>query len=330
MAFLEAEDLRVTYHPRKAPVVKALDGLSLDVPQGTVFGLLGPNGAGKSTTVKVLTTLIRADSGRARIDGIDVREDPEEIRRRIGVAGQYAAVDENLTALENLDMVGRLYHLSRTDSKRRAEELVALFDLGEAKSRPVKGFSGGMRRRIDLACALVISPAVLFLDEPTTGLDPRSRLGMWDVIESLASAGTTVLLTTQYLEEADRLADDIAVIDRGQVIARGTADELKARVGGRRIQLTLVSADDLPAAVAALQRVGTGAPDVSGDGRAASVTVAEGAPALAEVLAELARQGIELHDAGMQRPTLDDVFLRLTGHAAEDGEADETEGRKGS
>ncbi len=330
MAFLEAEDLRVTYHPRRAPEVKALDGLGLDVPQGTVFGLLGPNGAGKSTTVKVLTTLIRADSGRAHIDGIDVLEEPEQIRRRIGVAGQYAAVDENLTALENLDMVGRLYHLSRSDSRRRAEELVTLFDLEEAKSRPVKGFSGGMRRRIDLACALVISPAVLFLDEPTTGLDPRSRLGMWDIIETLAAAGTTVLLTTQYLEEADRLADDIAVIDRGQVIARGTADELKARVGGRRIQLTLVAQQDMPAALAALERVGTGAPDVTSDGRGASVTVAEGASALAEVLAELGRQGVELHDAGMQRPTLDDVFLRLTGHAAEDGEADEPEGRKAS
>ena len=330
MAFVEAADLHVTYHPRKAPEVRALDGLTLDVPAGTVFGLLGPNGAGKSTTVKVLTTLIRADSGTARIDGIDVREHPDEIRRRIGVSGQYAAVDENLSAIENLDMVGRLYHLSRADSRRRAEELVELFDLGEAKNRPVKGFSGGMRRRIDLACALVIAPAVLFLDEPTTGLDPRSRLGMWEVIERLAATGTTVLLTTQYLEEADRLADDIAVIDRGKVIARGTADELKARIGGRRVQLTLVSPDDLPIARAALERVGTGTPEVSAEGRSLSVTVSEGAAELSRVLGDLESAGVALYDAGMQRPTLDDVFLRLTGHMAADEEGQEAEGRRAS
>jgi ABC-2 type transport system ATP-binding protein len=327
MPFLEAVDLRVTYHPRKAPEVRALDGLSLDVPQGTVFGLLGPNGAGKSTAVKVLTTLIRADSGTASIDGIDVRKDPDAIRRMIGVAGQNAAVDENLSALENLDMVGRLYHLSAADSRRRADELIEHFDLGEAKTRPVKGFSGGMRRRIDLACALLIAPAVLFLDEPTTGLDPRSRIDMWDVIERLAASGTTVLLTTQYLEEADRLADDIAVIDHGRVIARGSADELKARIGGQRIQLTLVSEADMPAARAALERVGTGTPDIASDGRAVSVTVTQGAPALTQVLAELGEQRIELHDVGMQRPTLDDVFLRLTGRATE---ADAEDTRKAS
>src|ERR671933_332894 len=233
MAFVEARDLRVTYRPRNAPVVTALDGL----------------------------------------------EHPEEVRRRIGVSGQYAAVDENLTGFENLDMVGRLYHLSARDSRRRAAQLIELFDLVEAQNRPVKGFSGGMRRRIDLACALVIDPPVLFLDEPTTGLDPRSRLGLWDVIARLVEGGTTVLLTTQYLEEADRLADDIAVIDHGTVIARGTADELKAQIGGQRVQVTLVAPGDAEAARGILAAVGTGPVQVSGDGRTLSVTVADGTAA---------------------------------------------------
>jgi ABC-2 type transport system ATP-binding protein len=320
MAFLEARDLRVTYRPRRAPVVKALDGLSLAVPTGTVLGLLGPNGAGKSTTVKVLTTLIRPESGTATIDGIDVLREPDRIRRMIGVSGQYAAVDENLSALENLDMVGRLYHLSARDSKRRALELLELFDLMDARTRPVKGFSGGMRRRIDLACALVIDPPVLFLDEPTTGLDPRSRLGLWEVIGRLVEGGTTVLLTTQYLEEADRLADDIAVIDHGQVIARGTSDELKSQIGGQRVQLTLVSPADADRVRPVLARVGTGPVQDSNDGRTLGVTVADGASALQEVLAEVRREGVPLHDIGMERPTLDDVFLGLTGHATSTGE----------
>src|SRR3954452_18360420 len=324
MAFLEAQDLRVTYRPRKAPVVRALDGLSLAVPTGTVLGLLGPNGAGKSTTVKVLTTLIRPESGTATIDGIDIGRDPDRIRRMIGVSGQYAAVDENLTGLEKLDMVGRLYHLSARDSKRRALELIELFDLVDARNRPVKGFSGGMRRRIDLACALVVDPPVLFLDEPTTGLDPRSRLGMWDVIARLVEGGTTVLLTTQYLEEADRLADDIAVIDRGTVIARGTSDELKAQIGGQRVQVTLVSQDDADAAESALQRVGTGPVHASNDGRTRTVTVADGTDALAAVLSDIRERGIALHDIGMQRPTLDDVFLGLTGHGAEPVDEDDS------
>src|SRR5919202_4237292 len=241
MAFVEARDLRVTYRPRNAPVVTALD----------------------------------------------VREHPEEVRRRIGVSGQYAAVDENLTGFENLDMVGRLYHLSARDSRRRATELIELFDLMDARTRPVKGFSGGMRRRIDLACALVIDPPVLFLDEPTTGLDPRSRLGLWDVIGRLVEGGTTVLLTTQYLEEADRLADDIAVIDHGTVIARGTADELKAEIGGQRVQVTLVAPDDAGVARRMLEEVGTGPVQVSGDGRTLSVTVADGTAALQRVLGEV-------------------------------------------
>lgn len=316
MAFIEAHELRVTYTPRGAPVVKALDGLSLAVPTGTVFGLLGPNGAGKSTAVKVLTTLVTPDSGTATIDGVDVRRNPFEIRRMIGVSGQFAAVDENLTGFENLDMVGRLYHLSASDSRRRARDLIELFELSEAQNRPVKGFSGGMRRRIDLACALVIDPVVLFLDEPTTGLDPRSRLGLWDIIQRLVDRGTTVLLTTQYLEEADRLANDIAVIDHGRVIAQGTADELKSSTGGQRIQLTLVDTADGEAARALLERVGTGPVDADPDGRSFTVTVGEGAAALQQVLAGVAERRIELHDIGMQRPTLDDVFLGLTGQRA--------------
>jgi ABC-2 type transport system ATP-binding protein len=302
--FIEARDLVKTYTPKGAPIVRALDGLSLSVPQGTVTALLGPNGAGKTTAVKVLTTLITADSGTATINGIDVREHGEQVRRIIGVSGQYAAVDENLTGLENLDMVGRLYHLGAKASRARAKELIEIFDLTEAQNRPVKGFSGGMRRRIDLAGALVISPQVLFLDEPTTGLDPRSRLGLWDII------------TTQYLEEADRLADDIAVIDGGKVIAQGTADELKASIGGQRVELSLVSTGDSATAIAVLERYATSAPTVSTDGRTLVAAVANGPVALQSVLSDLGESGIALHDAGMRRPTLDDVFLRLTGHAA--------------
>ena len=321
MAFIEAEGLVKTYTPKGAPVVRALDGLDLEVPQGTVTALLGPNGAGKTTTVKVLTTLIKPDSGRAVIDGVDVLDDPQSIRRMIGASGQYAAVDENLTGLENLMMVGRLYHLGSKVARQRAGELIELFDLTEAQNRPVKGYSGGMRRRIDLAGALVIKPPVLFLDEPTTGLDPRSRLGLWDVIEKLVSDGTTVLLTTQYLEEADRLADSISVIDNGTVIARGTADELKASVGGQRVALTVVDESDGDAVRSLLATHGTGEPVVTG-GRTWVVPVENGPAALAAIVAAAASAGISLHDAGMRRPTLDDVFLQLTGHMAE--ESDET------
>ena len=322
MAFIEAKDLVKTYDPRGSAQVRALDGLSLSVPQGTVTALLGPNGAGKTTTVKVLTTLIQATSGTASIGGIDVATRGDEIRRMIGVSGQYAAVDENLTGFENLDMVGRLYHLGAKRSRQRAKELIELFDLTEAQNRPVKGFSGGMRRRIDLAGALVTDPQVLFLDEPTTGLDPRSRLGMWSIITNLVAGGTTVLLTTQYLEEADQLADDIAVIDRGTVIARGTSDELKSSIGGQRVELSLVSETDSAAAATILERVGTSKPEVSSDQRTISVTVANGPSALRAVLDEVEQQQLELHDAGMKRPTLDDVFLQLTGHAATEEEAD--------
>lgn len=320
MPIIEAHDLRKTYRARDH-VVHALAGLSLEVPEGTVTGLLGPNGAGKTTAVKVLTTLIRPDSGTARVAGLDVLTHAREVKRVIGSSGQYAAVDENLTGLENLEMVGRLYHLGTRAARARARELIDLFDLAEAGDRPVKGFSGGMRRRIDLAGALVIDPKVLFLDEPTTGLDPRSRIALWGVIKSLVAGGTTVLLTTQYLEEADHLADSISVIDQGRVIAQGTADELKAQIGGHRIALALVDAADAGAARDILARHGTGSVTVDDSGRSLEVPVQRGPSTLATVLAELGQSGVELHDAGIRRPTLDDVFLTLTGHPAEPAEA---------
>ena len=320
MAFIEARDLVKTYTPKGAPVVRALDGLDLDVAQGTVTALLGPNGAGKTTTVKVLTTLIKPDSGTANIDGVDVLRDPDQVRRMIGASGQYAAVDENLTGFENLMMVGKLYHLGAKTAKRRATELIEMFDLVEAQNRVVKGFSGGMRRRIDLAGALVINPPVLFLDEPTTGLDPRSRLALWDIIETLVGGGTTVLLTTQYLEEADRLADSISVIDNGKVIAKGTADELKASIGGQRVAVTLVSEADAPQIREVLRRHGTGEPVESAGGRSWIVPVSDGPVALSAIVAEVAAACIALHDAGMRRPTLDDVVLQLTGHTAENAD----------
>lgn len=321
MAIIEAEGLTKTYRSKSGPV-HALAGLDLSVPEGTVKALLGPNGAGKTTTVKVLTTLITPDSGTAVIDGIDVVRDPQATRRSIGVSGQYAAVDENLTGFENLEMIGRLYHLGRRTARARAGELIDVFDLSEAGDRPVKGFSGGMRRRIDLAGALVMNPRVLFLDEPTTGLDPRSRLSLWGIIEGLVADGATVLLTTQYLEEADQLADDIAVIDGGTVIAEGTSDHLKAQVGGHRVVVTLVDPADGDAATTVLRRYGTGDVETSGDGRTRAIAVDAGPSALQQVLADLGDAGIALHDAGMRRPTLDDVFLRLTGHAAtEDDDA---------
>lgn len=320
MPFIEAIDLVKTYTPKGSPQVRALDGLNLQVEQGSVTALLGPNGAGKTTTVKVLTTLTQPDSGTAFIDGVDVIAEPQSIRRMIGASGQYAAVDQNLTGFENLVMVGKLYHLGSKVARQRAEELIELFDLVEAQNRPVKGYSGGMRRRIDLAGALVIKPPVLFLDEPTTGLDPRSRLGLWEVIERLVADGTTVLLTTQYLEEADRLADSISVIDNGQVIAQGTADELKDSVGGLRVAVTLVDEAQSPAAQSLLTRFGSGAPVVNG--RTWVVPVTDGPQALAAIVKAASDEGIALHDAGMRRPTLDDVFLQLTGHSAEIEEAE--------
>lgn len=315
MTIIQAEGLTKTYKSKSGPV-HALAGLNLSVPQGTVKALLGPNGAGKTTAVKVLTTLIKPDEGTAQIDGIDVVRNPKAARRIIGASGQYAAVDENLTGFENLEMVGRLYHLGARTARKRAQELIDQFELTEAGNRPVKGFSGGMRRRIDLAGALVINPKILFLDEPTTGLDPRSRLALWEIITKLVHDGTTLLLTTQYLEEADHLSDDIAVIDGGKVIAEGTSDQLKAQIGGHRVVVALVNEADAGAAREILGRHGDGAPIV--DGRTVEVAVIDGPRALQYVLADLGQAGIELHDAGMRRPTLDDVFLKLTGHKAED------------
>ena len=314
-AFIEAHNLVKTYQAGKNTVV-ALDDLSLSVPKGTVQALLGPNGAGKTTTVKVLTTLIRPDSGSAHIDGVDVLEHPERIRRMIGVSGQYAAVDENLTGFENLEMVGRLYHLSPAESKKRARELIEMFDLVEAADRVVKGFSGGMRRRIDLAGALVVNPPVLFLDEPTTGLDPRSRLALWDVIKKLVAEGTTVLLTTQYLEEADQLAHNIAVIDEGKVIAQGSGDELKLLVGGQRVEITVHDLDQVEQATKVLARHVNGEITAGADERTLIGPVENAAKTLQAVLKDLADSGVELNDAGMRRPTLDDVFLQRTGHKA--------------
>ncbi|MCW2616412.1 MAG: drrA3 [Frankiales bacterium] len=296
--------------------VVALDGLDLSVEQGTVLGLLGPNGAGKTTAVRVLTTLLTPDGGTATVDGIDVAKDPQAVRKRIGLSGQYAAVDEYLTGFENLDMIGRLYHLGRTRSRERARELLERFTLTDAADRPVKTYSGGMRRRLDLAGALVAEPKVLFLDEPTTGLDPRSRTDMWDVIRELVAGGTTLLLTTQYLEEADRLSDEIVVIDKGRVIAQGTADSLKAQVGGERVEVVVQSAGDLVSARVVLGQIATGEVVVEEHVRRLTAPVTGGGKTLVEALSRLDAEGIQVLDVGLRRPTLDDVFLSLTGHTA--------------
>ena len=298
--------------------VKALDGLDLEVPEGAVLGLLGPNGAGKTTSVRVLTTLLEPDAGHATVAGLDVIRQAAELRRIIGLSGQYAAVDEQLTGRENLDMVGRLDHLGKRRSSERAVELLERFDLTEAADRVVKTYSGGMRRRLDLAGALVAEPPVLFLDEPTTGLDPRSRQQMWHVIEELVRGGTTVLLTTQYLEEADLLADSIAVVDRGRVIARGTADELKSQVGGEWLEMIATSQADVAVVTAVAAAVGSGEPAYDAQARRVSVPIAGGTKALMEALRRLDAEGVTLTDVAIRRPTLDDVFLTLTGHAAED------------
>jgi ABC-2 type transport system ATP-binding protein len=288
------------------------------VPEGTIVGLLGPNGAGKTTAVRVLTTLLKPDAGRASVGGFDVDERPDEVRKLIGLSGQYAAVDEYLTGRENLDMVGRLYHLSAKDSRRRAQELLERFDLIDAADRSAKTYSGGMRRRLDLAASLVAMPRVVVLDEPTTGLDPRSRLGMWDVIRELVSGGATVLLTTQYLEEADLLADGIVVIDHGKVIARGTPDELKGQVGGERIELVVHEVESLATAGSALSRVTGTHADLDSAARRVTAPVSGGATKLVDVVRALDTDGVQIDDLALRRPTLDDVFLSLTGHAAED------------
>jgi ABC-2 type transport system ATP-binding protein len=300
--------------------VTALDGVDFAVPEGSVLGLLGPNGAGKTTAVRILTTLLRPDGGRAEVAGVDVVSRPADVRRKIGVSGQYAAVDEYLTGFENLDMVGRLYHLGRVTARQRARELLAQFGLEDAADRPVKTYSGGMRRRLDLAGALVARPPVLFLDEPTTGLDPRARIDMWDVLQELVAGGTTLLLTTQYLEEADLLADEIVVIDHGRVIATGTSDDLKAQVGGERLEITVSRVDRLDEARGIIEPLGLDAPSVDRQRRSVMVAVSGGVDVLAEALRRLGADGIALDDVGLRRPTLDDVFLTLTGHAADDAQ----------
>ena len=301
--------------------VRALAGVDLSAQRGTVLGLLGPNGAGKTTVVRVLTTLLKPDAGTIRVVGLDAVHDAAALRHRIGLAGQYAAVDENLTGLENLTMVGRLYGERRPRAKQRGQELLERFDLTEAASRAVKTYSGGMRRRLDLAAALVAKPEVLFLDEPTTGLDPRSRLALWETIEELVAGGTTVLLTTQYLDEADRLADTIAVVDHGLVIAEGTPDHLKDRVGGERLEVRLDDERDADKAVAALESISDDRPAV--EGALVKLSVRRRAGAIVEAVRRLDEAGVGVDDLVLRRPTLDDVFLSLTGHAAEDAISEE-------
>jgi ABC-2 type transport system ATP-binding protein len=309
--------------------VRALDGVDLDVPEGTVLGLLGPNGAGKTTTVRCLTTLLRPDSGKAVVAGLDVLKQPDAVRRSIGLSGQFAAVDEYLTGRENLRMVGQLYQMPAKAAKARADELLEQFNLADAADRTAKTYSGGMRRRLDLAAALVVSPPVMFMDEPTTGLDPRNRQQLWDVIKQLVSGGTTLLLTTQYLEEADHLAHDIAVVDHGRVIAQGTSDQLKARTGGERVEVVVHDREHIRAASALLDRYslrgpGKGATTVEDHMRMITTPVSGGAKLLAEIIRELDARGIEIDDIGLRRPTLDDVFLSLTGHVAEAKDEDDT------
>jgi ABC-2 type transport system ATP-binding protein len=300
--------------------VEALRGVSFEAETGTVLGLLGPNGAGKTTAVRILTTLLTPDGGTAHVAGIDVAHRPAQVRAEIGLAGQYAAVDENLTGFENLEMVGRLYHFPRRESRERSTELLEEFGLSDAGDRLVRTYSGGMRRRLDLAAALVARPPILFLDEPTTGLDIRSRIALWDSIESLVARGTTVLLTTQYLEEADRLAQRIAVVDHGVVIADGTSDELKQQVGGDRLEIRLVRSADASAAADALERLGEGAPALL-DGTV-SIPVARRSGVVAEAVRRLDDAGVEIDDIATQHPTLDDVFLGLTGRTASEAEED--------
>jgi ABC-2 type transport system ATP-binding protein len=300
--------------------VRALEGLDLNVPEGTVLGLLGPNGAGKTTCVRILTTLLRPDSGRCEVNGVDVLAHPNKVRELIGVSGQYAAVDEYLTGFENLEMIGRLYHLSRKAARVRADDLLERFNLTDAAHRIVKTYSGGMRRRLDLAGALIVSPPVIFLDEPTTGLDPRSRLGMWDVISERVRSGTTVMLTTQYLEEADQLADEVIVIDRGRSIARGTPEELKKQVGGERLSVTVGNRAEAEVTEQILNEITSGVTVVEPESHQLLAPITRGSWALVEVVRRLDAAGIEPVDIGIHRASLDDVFMKLTGQPLESEE----------
>jgi ABC-2 type transport system ATP-binding protein len=297
---------------------RALCGVDFEIERAKVLGVLGPNGAGKTTAVRILTTLLKPDAGRALIDGIDVVREPRRARARIGLTGQYAAVDERLTGFENLEHVGRLFHMGTGPARHRAGELLERFDLVEAGERVVSGYSGGMRRRLDIAMSLIARPSVLFLDEPTTGLDPRSRLDVWALIEELVQAGTTTLLTTQYLDEADRLANEIAVIDRGRVIARGTSDELKRRTGGDQIAVDLDDPADGPRVMSLLESRACMEPHVDDDGRTVTVPVADVTGLVPQVVRQLDEAGVVVRDVGVRRSSLDDVFFALTGHAAED------------
>ena len=320
-----AEDLVKTY---RNGAVRALDHLSLDVEEGTVLSVLGPNGAGKTTCVRILATLLRPDSGRAMVGGIDVIKHPEKVREVIGLSGQYAAVDEILTGWDNLVMFGQLYHLGKKASIARAEELLERFSLTDSAKRPIKTYSGGMRRRLDLAASLIVKPKVLFLDEPTTGLDPRGRQEMWSVIEELVKGGVTLLLTTQYLEEADQLADEIAVIDHGKVIARGTSDALKKQVGGERLEI-VVESQNIAKTMEVVAAISGNKASLDEGLRMISAPVSTGATALIETLRSLDAAGIHPLDVGLKRPSLDDVFLSLTGHAAEEKvEEPEATGRR--
>jgi len=301
--------------------VRALRGIDLSVPRGTVLGVLGPNGAGKTTAVRILTTLLPPDGGRAVVEGRDVVRQPAAVRRIIGLSGQSAAIQEELTGKENLELIGRLYHLTWPAARSRAAELLEQFDLVDAANRPAKTFSGGMQRRLDLAASLVGHPQVLFLDEPTTGLDPRSRLGMWDIIRTLAARGTTVLLTTQYLDEADELANTIVVFDHGLVIAQGTAEQLKSQIGGDVLEFTVPDRTRINDAVSAIKPIGEGEPHVDQDTAMVSVGVGSGgSDALIEAVRSLDGAGVVTHGLALRRPSLDDVFLALTGHATEEDE----------
>ncbi|MFB7047866.1 ATP-binding cassette domain-containing protein [Streptomyces microflavus] len=313
-----AEGVVKRYRVKGGAEKRALDGFDLAVRPGTVHGLLGPNGAGKTTAVRVLATLLRFDGGRAEVAGLDVGREPRRVRSRIGLTGQYAAVDEGLTGRQNLEMFGRLFHLGNRGARQRAGELLDRFDLMEAADRSAKEYSGGMRRRLDLASSMILSPDVLFLDEPTTGLDPRGRGEVWDAVRALVAGGTTVLLTTQYLDEADRLASHITVIDRGRAIADDTPDALKNRVGGDRIEVVAADGGDLAAVAKAVGRVAGGGLVLTDDTtRRVHAQVADRVAALTEVARSLQDDGIAVEDIGLRRPSLDDVFLRLTGHGAD-------------